>query len=355
MELTYNWKLENADFRGGAGSVFSCFAGGGGSSMGYKLAGFDVLGYNEIDPKMAECYDINLRPKYKFLEPIQDFKNRNDLPAELYDLTILDGSPPCSSFSTAGNREKDWGKKKKFREGQALQVLDTLFFDFLEITEKLRPKIVIAENVKGLIIGKAKKRAADILAGFEKAGYITNYFLLNGAKMGLPQMRERVFFIGIRSDLVRLLPKQNGVLFSDFPALNLLFNEKPIPFFDCSDENDKTENAPPSVLELLKKLKTGGKCGDVHPTGSFFSDIRNFKDRPSFTLTSKGSLYHYKYYRRLNKTELCKISSFPLDYDFGNLQPCYVMGMSVPPLMIAKIAREIYSQWITKIKTADNE
>jgi DNA (cytosine-5)-methyltransferase 1 len=78
--------------------------------MGYKLAGFDVIGCNEIDPKMMAAYRANHNPKHSYLEPIQTFKNREDLPPELFDLDILDGSPPCSSFSMAGNREKDWGK-----------------------------------------------------------------------------------------------------------------------------------------------------------------------------------------------------------------------------------------------------
>ena len=124
--FNYEWTLKDAKFTKDKGSVFSCFACGGGSTMGYKLAGFDVLGCNEIDEKMIEAYRTNHNPKYSYLEPIQTFKERKDLPKELYNLDILDGSPPCSSFSMAGNREKDWGKEKKFREGQAKQTLDTL-------------------------------------------------------------------------------------------------------------------------------------------------------------------------------------------------------------------------------------
>jgi DNA (cytosine-5)-methyltransferase 1 len=133
----YEWYLQNGYPAQGiekhGSKVFSCFACGGGSTMGYKLAGYDVLGCNEIDKRMAECYQANHNPKYCFIEPIQEFKLRKDLPDELYNLDILDGSPPCSSFSMSGNREKDWGKKKKFREGQAEQVLDTLFFDFIDL------------------------------------------------------------------------------------------------------------------------------------------------------------------------------------------------------------------------------
>jgi DNA (cytosine-5)-methyltransferase 1 len=111
---------------------------------------------------MIEAYKTNHNPKYAYLEPIQTFKNRTDLPAELYNLDILDGSPPCSSFSMAGNRDKDWGKEKKFREGQAEQVLDTLFFDFIDLAKKLQPKVVVAENVKGLLMGNAKDYVIEI-------------------------------------------------------------------------------------------------------------------------------------------------------------------------------------------------
>lgn len=88
----------------------------GGSSMGYKLAGFDVIGCNEIDHRMMYAYCQNHNPKFPFLEPIQTFKDRTDLPPELYNLDILDGSPPCSTFSMAGvncGREKKLGQNEE--------------------------------------------------------------------------------------------------------------------------------------------------------------------------------------------------------------------------------------------------
>ena len=84
--------------------VMSTFACGGGSSMGYKLAGCDVIAANDIDPEMAWHYKRNLNPPLYFLCPIGDLLTK-DLPPELYDLDILDGSPPCSTFSMAGSRE----------------------------------------------------------------------------------------------------------------------------------------------------------------------------------------------------------------------------------------------------------
>jgi DNA (cytosine-5)-methyltransferase 1 len=235
MKYHYNWKLKDAIFTKDKGKVFSCFACGGGSTMGYKLSGFDVIGCNEIDPKMMEAYIENHNPKYSFLEAIQTFKLRDDLPKELYELDILDGSPPCSSFSMSGNREKDWGKEKKFREGQAKQVLDDLFFDFIDLAKKLQPKVVVAENVKGLLLGEAKAYVRKIYKSFDEAGYMVQHFLLDASIMGVPQKRERVFFIALRKDLCeQFLFKKD--FFNSIPKIKLSFSENRIPFKDIDDE-----------------------------------------------------------------------------------------------------------------------
>ena len=93
----------------------------------------------------------------------------------------------------AGNREKDWGKDKKFREGQAKQTLDTLFFDFIDLAKELQPKIVVAENVKGLLMGKAKEYVKEIYKQFDKAGYYCQHWLLDASKMGVPQNVKECF------------------------------------------------------------------------------------------------------------------------------------------------------------------
>ena len=106
--------------------------------MGYKLAGCDVLGCCEIDPKMNEVYVANHHPKYNYLMDIRDFNAipNDELPEDLFNLDILDGSPPCTTFSVSGNREETWGKEKKFREGQKSQTLDDLSFVFIETAKK---------------------------------------------------------------------------------------------------------------------------------------------------------------------------------------------------------------------------
>ena len=233
-KFDYKWTLKDAKFSKDKGSVFSCFSCGGGSTMGYKLAGFDVIGCNEIDHRMMYAYCQNHDPKFPFLEPIQDFKMRDDLPKELYNLDILDGSPSCSTFSIAGSREEAWGVEKKFREGQSKQILDTLFFDFIDLAKKLQPKVVVGENVKGMLIGDAIKYVTRIYDAFDKAGYYCQHWLLNGKDMGVPQRRERVFFICLRKDLAEPFLRQDN-LFEKKPILNLDFNEPVIPFGEIAD------------------------------------------------------------------------------------------------------------------------
>lgn len=138
--FSYRWLLSDAHFSKDKGSVFSCFACGGGSTMGYKLAGFDVIGCNELDRRMNQVYTVNHHPQFNYLCDIRSLADCNAFPEPLYHLDILDGSPPCSSFSTSGVRSRDWGKEKYFREGQQKQVLDTLFFDFIRLAKKTATK-----------------------------------------------------------------------------------------------------------------------------------------------------------------------------------------------------------------------
>lgn len=350
----YDWTLKDAVFEKDKGKVFSCFSGGGGSTMGYKLAGFDVLGCNEIDPRMMKIYEANHKPKYSFLESIVDFKNRKDLPDELFDLDILDGSPPCSSFSVTGDRDKSWGKEKKFREGQKKQVLDTLFFDFIDLAKRLQPKVVVAENVEGILIGKAKYVFIRILKELKKAGYFVIYKVLDGSKMGLPQRRKRVFVVALRNDLCKPFMKKVNLLEYE-PFIDLNFSEQEIPFMNII-EDDYCEMKP---TQKLKKLWDNREFGDrtmesannrVFGKNGFFSQSYIYRHEATPTLTSKrDSLVLFDYPRFLNKNEVCKISSFPTNFDFCGGVPHYTCGMSVPPIMIAQIASRIYDFWLSKI------
>ncbi len=354
MKYDYHWTLKDAEFTKDKGKVFSCFACGGGSTMGYKLAGFDVIGFNEIDPKMANIYIKNHKPKYQFIEAIQDFVKWGEFPEELYDLDILDGSPPCSSFSMSGNREKDWGKAKQFREGQAEQVLDTLFFDFIALAKELQPKIVIAENVKGILAGNARSYVRRIFKDFDRANYQVEKFILNASKMGVPQKRERVFFIAIRKDLVALLPKQQGVLFHTFPALDMNFNEPIIPFAKIKTKGNDF-NFTDRDLRIWKNKKQGDKsfCDileRIEKRHTNFNTMFVYDNEVSYTIVScvSSKLILFSEPRKMNIHELKLCQTFPTDYDFNTDAPStikYILGMSVPPVMMAQIANRIYEQW----------
>lgn len=343
----YKWTLKDAVFAKDKGTVFSCFACGGGSTMGYKLAGFDVIGCNEIDRRMMQCYVENHKPKYSYLEDIRTFKNRADLPPELYNLDVLDGSPPCSTFSMVGQREKAWGKTKKFREGQTEQVLDTLFFDFIDLAARLQPKVVVAENVKGLILGSAKRYVVRIYDALDKAGYYCQHFLLNSSVMGVPQRRERVFFIALRKDLS--IPFLSAVnLFELKPIIDMNFSEKEIPFREIMNMNGGPSNG------LLKRIWSKTKEGEAPKGNSFFSYIKVHRNKPCNTITGGGKqatacLMHPVQERYLNNEEVVLASSFPTDYNYLNQRPSYLCSMSVPPVMMAQIATRIYDNWLSVI------
>ena len=320
-------------------TVFGTFVCGGGSTMGYKLAGYNHLGGVEIDREVATTYQANHNPKNIYIEDIREFNKREDLPDELYSLDLLDGSPPCSSFSTAGNREKDWGKKKVFAEGQEYQRLDDLVFRYVETIGKLRPKIAILENVAGIIKGSAKAYSKEIKREIENHGYTVSVFSLNSALMGLPQARQRVFFIG----------HQNRY---KLPALKLDFDRKPVVFADIIGRREEKgwRNLTDEQYRLWQKAMPQHKCfADVRMTNSGFTDYLVTMNKPVQTMMPAAKFIVRPYPRHISMGEAFKISSFPRDYIFDKRHPQFYMGMSVPPVMTANIAHEIYLQWLSKI------
>jgi DNA (cytosine-5)-methyltransferase 1 len=311
-------------------NVFGTFICGGGSTMGYKLAGYNHLGGVEIDKKVAETYILNHKPKYMFNEDIRLFNQRADLPKELFNLDILDGSPPCSTFSMAGSREKAWGKSKQFREGQAKQTLDDLVFVYCDTIIKLQPKVFILENVKGIIQGNAKVYSKKIVEKMTNAGYTVQVFMLNAASMGVPQKRERVFFIGFRKNL-------------KFPKLKLEFNEKPILFSEIDNGIIESKKLTDGFLKDWHNAKQG------ESVGKFFSNQKVNPNEVLNTIASGTYKFHWKQPREISDNEFCQCGTYPLDYNFNGIEPKYLIGMSVPPVMTAQIAHQIYLQWLNKL------
>lgn len=342
----YRWRLADGYPAKGVEhhgcKVFGTFICGGGSTMGYKLAGYDHLGGVEIDPSIAKTYIENHHPTYMFVEDLRKFNERDDLPPELYDLDILDGSPPCSTFSMQGSREKAWGKKKKFREGQAEQTLDDLVFVYCDTIAKLGPRVCLLENVAGLVRGNAKSYCKRIIDKLHSCGYRrTQVFLLNAATMGVPQMRVRTFFIGLRDDMPEL------------PKLTIGTKEDPILFGEIRDRDDNAQTITPERFEIWKQRQ---------PTDGFYGDILkriNPKDERWFThslardncvastLDGPGMQFVYNVPRLINRKERVLIATFPTDYNFPtDRQATFLTGMSVAPVQMAHIASAIWEQWL---------
>ncbi len=334
----FDWKWFLEDIKQDKNvKVFSTFSCGGGSSMGYKRAGFEVVGNVEIDPKINEMYVKNFHPKYNYCMDLRDFNKKDDLPEELYGIDILDGSPPCTTFSMSGKREKTWGKEKKFREGQTTQTLDDLFFVFLDTVGKLKPKIVIAENVTGIIKGNAKGYCNLIVNRFKELGYDLQIFQLNAAKMDVPQARERIFFIA----------NNQG-----YGKLKLDFHYDPIPFGEIKDQQGNEPGGEVIKSLLMKAKKQDKKIGDVYArynhgaTNMFFGETIVHDEDVCATVTSGGNYYRFSDRKECTGHDYTNIQTFPQDYDFMKQNVQYVCGMSVPPNMMANIATEVYKQWL---------
>ena len=317
--------------------------------MGYKLAGCEIVAANDIDPEMMYHYKLNNNVPHFIKAPIEDLKLCN-LPDECYELDIFDGSPPCSTFSTAGNREKDWGKEKHFREGQAKQVLSDLFFDYLDVVERLKPKVAIAENVKGMIIGKAKGYCKEIMARFREIGYRPQLFLINSADCGVPQRRERVFFCAVREDVsdkqLELKPRHRWI--SAAEAIRDLSELTPA-------EVEHNQFKPGSQHAKWWHLCEPGKdystvCKKVEGKQSNFNQSRISPSRPCNTLVAVGhNTCHWNKPRRLTFREWKRLGSFPDDYKAKNEGiGKYMVGMSVPPKMVKVVADAVISQWLGK-------
>lgn len=337
--------------------VVSTFAGGGGSSTGYRLAGGKVLGINEFVPAAQEVYHANWPETHIFKQDIRELTGDmilEKLGLKKGELDIFDGSPPCSSFSAAGLRDKGWGREKKYSD--TAQVTDDLFFEFARLLKEIQPKVFIAENVKGIVQGAAAgllgtnqmgmfdEHKDTIYHTLTDCGYKVRFKVLNAADYGVPQARERTIFIGVRNDI-------------DIEITYPVTNTKHVSVFEAIDDivPDEWRKLSKTQADLYPKQKQGEsmyQCGqrlDIKMSG--MTRIRSHRDKPSSTVTTKMELWHYDEPRTLAINELRAISSFPTDYYLGDTiaKRWERMGRAVPPLMMKAIAEHVYKTILSKI------
>ena len=201
------------------------------------------------------------------------------------------------------------------------------------------------ENVPGLVSWWAMKYSIEVYGRLENLGYEVQIFRLNSATMGVPQARERIFFIA-RKEKLKL------------PQLILNFNESPVYFGAIADRKSTTHTPlRPSIEKRRPYVEYGdqnlkfadAKYRKLTTHNAFFSTHILYDDTVPWTLTSSGATVYYHEKRNLNDTEYIRMSSFPSDFDFCKISTRYVCGMSVPPLMTARIALEIKRQRFLKL------
>ena len=298
-------------------TVTSLFAGCGGSSLGYRLAGGKVLLAAEWDANAVETYRLNFPKTTLFHGDVADLSVDKALemagvsPGEL---DILDGSPPCQGFSTAGKR--DFGDER-----------NQLFNEYVRLLRGLRPKVFVMENVSGMVKGKMKLIFVEILRELKASGYRVRARLLNAMYFGVPQSRERIIFIGVREDL--------GI-------------EPSYP---------KAQAMPLGLRHTLGLrraigLRRGwGKLNEGVKNKQFNNKWRTL-DLPCVTLekTRPPILLIDGTERELTLEECSRIGSFPKWRQWGP-RAYQRIGNSVPPNFMRAIAEHIYSNILEKIRT----
>lgn len=302
-------------------NAISTFSGGGGSSTGYRMAGFRVLWASEFIDAARDTYRANMSP-HTTLDgrDIRQVKGSDILDAikmQPGELDLFDGSPPCASFSTAGKRESGWGKVKKYSDKE--QRTDDLFFEFVRLIREVKPKTFVAENVSGLVKGTAKGYFLEILKALKESGYRVTCKVLDAKWLGVPQSRQRTIFIGVRDDL-QVEPS----------------HPKPLPY------QYSVRDAAPSIEKHFEiqhgaRPKTYQTVDDAGPA-IVASRVAQLK-------SSQGR-------RKITTAELKRICGFPDDYILTGTyaQQWERCGRAVPPVMMMHIAAAVRDNILAKLK-----
>lgn len=325
-------------------TVISTFAGCGGSSLGYKMAGFHELLAVELDDNAVETFKLNFPEVPVYHGDIAKLTGAECMiragglkPGEL---DVLDGSPPCQGFSTAGKRK--WDDPR-----------NSLFAEYARLLAELQPKVFVMENVTGMVKGHMKQAYLKIMATLRGCGYTAKGEVMNAMYYGVPQSRQRVIIIGVRNDLAPE-PSHHKP------------QTKPITVREAlAGCKVGSHTAIKSYREWTSRLKPGQSDQDIHPKNVGFNIIKLDNSKPSPTITKTHSsavgLLHPSEDRFVSIPELKRLSSFPDDIIFPNntaksdnqnrSAQWARIGNSVPPLLMKAIATHI----LTNILDAESE
>ena len=309
-------------------TVISLFAGCGGSSLGYKYAGFKELLAIEWDDNAVKTFKLNFPNVPIWQKDIKEITGQeiiNSLGIKKGELDLLDGSPPCQGFSTAGKRIVSDGRNDLVNEN-------------IRLIEELEPKVFVIENVSGMIKGKMKGLFIEYMKRMKSLNYQVKCKLMNAKYYNVPQSRQRVIFIGVRKDLgiEPSYPEGNKKLIIIREAFKNINYKKE----DIEEAYNKT---PKYIKPFLKKMKDYEVASKYSNGVRYFNHKRNSIDKPSRTILKQPNNYHHFEDRLLTRSELKAIATFPKEYKFiGDLLKVYNrIGNSVPPLFMKAIAEHI--------------
>lgn len=310
-----------------APTVVSLFAGCGGSSLGYSMAGFREVLAVEWDDDAVRTFELNFPGVPIYHGDIYNLSIDECLHlTELFSgkLDVLDGSPPCQGFSLMGKRRMEDGR-------------NTLFEEYVRLLRGMMPRVFVMENVEGLVLGKMKLIFARIMRALKESGYRVRCQLLNAKWFDVPQSRDRLIWIGTREDLEiePTFPVPTEYLW----AASDVIQEAAVDDYGMSKGN---------FAKRMKRLKPGECLADVERTTTGFSYQRLSIGRPANTLTASLtfggiSVWHPRENRNLSIGELKRISSFPDQFTIPlqYREAVHVLGNSVPPFFMQAIAWHI--------------
>lgn len=313
--------------------VASLFCGCGGTDVGL-LGGFDFLGkhYTKNPIEIVYANDIEESACQIFAKNFGIEPDRRDIrtveSSEIPDIDILTGGFPCQSFSIVAQNPKRLGVKDD---------RGMLFFEMCRILREKKPKCFIAENVKGLLSANKGEAFPLIISEFEKSGYTISYRLINAAQFGVPQKRERVIIVGIRSDLgfKYEFPQEVYTDENDYVALGNVI-EPIVP-----DKYFFSQKAVEGMLRAKKDMNKG-RAQDLekpcNTVGSHLAKVSLNSTDP--VLLDQGR------YRRFTPREVARIQSFPEDYLLvGNDSAQYrALGNAIPPVMFWYVVDNLVKQ-----------
>ena len=335
----------------------SLFSGMGGDTLGMKQAGINVIAYSEIDKTFQQTHNKN----FKDCKLIGDGNILNTTDEELLkykEADIIFAGFPCQGFSQAGKKLPNDPR-------------NTLFREFVRATRLIEPEIIIGENVKGLLTRKTENDELyiDIIKKeFEDLGYTVSYQVLKCHEYGVPQKRERLFIVGLKSGLfVFPHPSKTFSGLEDIVSFSMEgtieiskddfdFDNIPEECIVSDMDNDEEEGQPHPNLRLLAKDKNYTYAGKTHPTRLSFSkressihgeivDIRNPSKTIICTYGRQPRLFvpirnmKGDFLRCFTVDELKQIQSFPKSFVVcGNTtKQITQIGNAVPPLIVKKL------------------